>query len=185
MEQIKEGYTRVSSILAIFQAYSFVPRDKLKKAQDLGTGIHEAIDSYFKYEFSPLDSRKTPHFQSFLTWAEQFNPRPLLTETRFYDDHWKITGKLDLLAMLGDEIVLIDFKTGSWAHPQIWQLQATFYRYLLTVNGYRSLPNKFMFVQLNADSAQSRIFEFDYDKKNLQVCKHALRCFQYFDRRLT
>ncbi len=58
MELLKEGYTRVSEILSIFQAYSFVPREKLKKAQDIGTDIHSAIEEYFKEGFTPLDRKK-------------------------------------------------------------------------------------------------------------------------------
>jgi len=174
-----EEYTRVSEILAIFQAYAHVDRAKLKKAQDIGTNIHSAIESYFKDEFIPLDSRKAPYFESFLRWADSFHPIPIASETRLYDHILRITGQFDLLATLDGVPFLIDFKTGSWAHPEIWEMQMTFYRYLMGVNGMPK-PDKFMIVQLQKDGSAPKIFDFTFNLSCQNACMCSLECFLWF-----
>lgn len=183
MTQKIEEYTRVSEILAIFQAYAHVDRAKLKKAQDIGTNIHAAIESYFKDEFIPLDSRKAPYFESFLKWADSFHPIPIASETRLYDHTLRITGQFDLTCTISGTPYLIDFKTGSWAHPEIWELQMTFYRYLLQVNDLPR-PNNFMIVQLAKDGKAPTLFEFTHDPTNYETCMKALDCYRWFKDRV-
>ena len=182
MELIKPNYTRVSTVLSIFQQYSYVPSAKLKRAQDIGVDVHAAIETYFRGDFEPLSVRRVPYFESFLKWVEIFKPNPLLFEERFYDDKLMITGRIDLLARKDDQVVLIDFKTGSWAHPEIWELQATFYRYLLEINEYPYLPERFFFVQLMKDGSAPLTFEFKYDEKNFGICLSSWRCWKFFQK---
>lgn len=179
MEILKPGYTRVSDILAIFQAYAHVPKDKLKKAQDTGTIIHDCIENYFKDEFTPLPFKKIPYMESFLKWATEAKPLEDLIETRLYDPKLKITGRVDLCCSLNDQRVLVDFKTGSWAHPSIWYLQGCFYRYLLAVNDC-DVPDRFQFLQLQADGSYPRIFDFTYKQEDWQRCLEAINLYKYF-----
>lgn len=183
-ELILPEYTRVSTILSVFQAYSFVPTAKLKRAQDIGTDIHEAIEHYFKDGFTPLDSKRGPYFDSFLWWADIFIPTPLLFEERFYDQKLMITGRIDLLCKIEGIPHLIDFKTGSWAHPEIWELQMTFYRYLLEVNEYPVLPNRFLVLQLDKEGREPVKYEFKYDERNLEICLCAWRMWKYFQKHI-
>ena len=183
MTQKTEDYTRVSEILAIFQAYAHVDRKLLKKAQDTGTSIHGAIESYFKDEFIPLDARRAPYFESFLSWADSLHPIPIASETRLYDHSLRITGQFDLIATLGGEPYLIDFKTGSWEHPEIWEMQMTLYRYLMGVNGMPK-PDKFMIVQLKKDGSPPKIFDFTFSQECLSACMSALDCYLWFRKAL-
>lgn len=178
-----EDYTRVSEILGIFQNYASVDKAKLKKSQDIGTLIHAAIESFFKDEFIPLDARKAPFFNSFLSWADSLHPRPIASETRLYDHSLRITGQFDLTATIDGVPYLIDFKTGSWAHPEIWELQMTWYRYLLEVNDLPR-PNNFMVVQLSKDGNAPILHEFEYKPSTLEICKYALECYRFFKKGL-
>ena len=184
MEKIPDGYTRVSEILSIFQSYAHVPKDKLKRAQDVGTDVHEAIETYLKGDFIPLGSKLSPYFDSFLHWVQNVKMTPILMEERLFDHGQLITGRIDLLAEIDGKNVLVDFKTGSWAHPEIWKLQGTFYRGLL--EGYwlgndgPEMPDKFLFIQLQRDGSPPILFNFDFDPLDVAVCTAALRCYHYF-----
>lgn len=178
-----EKYTRVSAILGIFQAYSFVEPSRLKKAQETGTAIHSAIEAYYKDEFTSIDYKRGPYFESFLKWTDSLHPIPIAQETRLFDDSLMITGQFDLLASIGGDKYLIDFKTGSWAHPEIWNMQMHFYRHLMAANELWK-PEHFMIVQLQKDGSDPTIFDFKYDEKVLKTCFHALECYRYFKKGL-
>ena len=187
MEIIESGYTRVSEILQIFQAYSFVDRKRLKIAQDNGTMVHEAIEAYFRGDFIPLDRKRSGYFQSFLRFLEATKVKPLYIERRLYEDQLKITGKIDLLAEIDGQNVLVDWKTGSWAHVDIWRLQGSFYRYLLESEWMEEdgpqMPDIFMFVQLDKDGGKPIVYILEYDEADLEVCKAALQCYHYFNKK--
>lgn len=180
MEIIREGYTRVSNILSIFQAYAFVPKDRLKKAQDIGTDVHEAIELYFSNQFSPLETSRTGYFDSFLKWVTLVKPTPILFEQRFYHEELKYTGRIDLLSQLNGKTWLVDFKTGSWAHPHIWNMQAHFYSEMLACNGVEK-PKNFLFVQLRKDGQLPDLHEFFYSDNHWGMCKKAVDLYSYFN----
>jgi len=187
MEEILPGYTRVSEILSIFQAYAHVDRAKLKKAQDIGTLVHGAIEKYFQGHFVPLFGNLTPYFDSFLNWAEGKGKglKPLFIEERLYDHELMITGRIDLLCEWDGAIVLVDFKTGSWAHPEIWKLQATFYRELLKKNNYKSLPDHYVYIQLKPDGSEPLFWFMPVDVEDLIMAQGALRAYRWFEKQKT
>jgi hypothetical protein len=178
MELIPDGYTRVSDVLAIFQAYAFVDRVKLRRAVEIGTDVHEAIEAYWNEGFVPLDRKKSPYFESFLKWVDGKNIVPNQVETRLYDHARKLTGKPDLIATIDGMLVLVDFKTGSWAHPEIWRLQATFYRSM--INRDDICPDLFLFLQLKKDGSAPVEYPMGYRHEDWETCKAALQCFEYF-----
>lgn len=181
MEIIKEGYTRVTEILSIFQAYSFVPRDTLRKAQERGTLIHEAIENFFASEFYPLPPKMQGYFDSFLAWYDSFSPKKIACEKRLYHDSWKITGKFDLLADIYGEPVLIDFKTGSWTHPKIWEMQMGFYHLLAKETGLDPMPTKSMVVHIKEHTPPA-IYPFIFSDDTKKVCEQALELWKYFNK---
>ena len=175
-------YVRVTEILSIFQGYNFVPRERLKKAQEIGTDIHDAIERYFLKCYEPLSLKKMPYFESFLHWAKEYEPSPWLLETRFNDDDLKVTGKVDLVARIKEKVFLVDFKTGAWINQEVWNLQLHWYRHLLEVNQYSPLPKKFLIVQLMKDGSPPILYEFAYDTKVEEACYHALEMWKYFNK---
>lgn len=183
MERDLSKYVRVSQILSIFGAYAYVPADKLKKAQDIGRDVHEAIEKYFQDEFCPLDWRKRPYFESFLIWADNIHPKPLLIENRLFDDVLKITGQIDLIADIGGDPVLVDFKTGK-PNLEIWELQLHWYFHLLELNKCPFLPKEFMVVNLSKNAEAPTIYSFPFNIDALKTCFHALECWKFFNRGL-
>lgn len=182
-DPIDPKYTRVSQILSIFQHYAHVPTAKLKKAQDIGTDIHSAIEDYWRNGFQPVRSSNLPYFESFLQWAEEHHPNPIIFEQRFNDPTLLITGRIDLLAHIEGLPYLIDFKTGSWSHPEIWELQMCFYRHLLSITKAPSVPNRFAIVHLSKEGLMPSLTEFTYDPKLWDVCLGAIDCYRFFSNR--
>lgn len=184
MEIIKPGYTRVSDILSIFQNYWKVDPAKLKKHQDLGVLVHDAIERHLKGEFVPIQMPLTPYFESFLKWEKVYKPKPLVIEKRYYDDQLMVTGRIDLLAEIEQLNVLVDWKTGSWAHPEIWALQGTFYRAFIEddciENNGPEVPDSFQYVQLRSDGEMPTVHAMKYDSNWWDVCMSAMRCYKYF-----
>lgn len=179
---IPPEYTRITSILSIFQNFSHVPVERLKKAQETGTVIHTAIESFFDGNFSPISSKYEGYFSSFLKWVESFQPEVVETEQRLFDDQMMITGQIDLLANIYGGNYLVDFKTGFSSHPEIWELQLTFYRYLLEVNNYIDLPSSLIIVHLKREGDSPDIYEFKYNSDVLKVCKSAWACYKHFEK---
>lgn len=184
MKKISRNYIRVSQILNIFQNYRSVNREKLKKAQDMGTLVHEGIKDFFENKFHPVPGKGEGYFKSFLKWNELFRPRKLLSEARFYDDQLMITGMIDLLCNIDGNIYLIDFKTGSLSHPAIWELQLNFYYQLLVANENEILPSTLLIVHLDSDGTLPRLTQFPLNPEMKHTCLHALECFRYFQNHL-
>ena len=183
MEIIKEGYIRVSDIIGIYQNYASVPREKLRKSQEIGTVIHDAIENFYKHKFVPIPPSMDGYFRSFIKWisAQELEgnlvPVPQIIEERFYCHKLMITGRVDLVTRINDSNVLVDFKTGSWAHPKIWQLQATFYRYLIPEE---FKPDHFIFLQLDREGEMPTPHMFEYSPDKWEVCEAALKAYHYF-----
>jgi PD-(D/E)XK nuclease superfamily len=181
MEIIEPGYTRVSEVLGIFQSYAHIDKAKLKKKQDLGTDIHDAIETYWKGGFSAMSAKHDLYFDSFLKWMNGKNVIPVFIEQRFYHRTLKLTGKIDLVCLKDNVPMIIDYKTGSWLHPEIWQLQATMYRMLLAAENREILPNEFLFLKLMPDASPPIEIPMIYNPDHEEVCKAALQCYRYFN----
>ena len=121
----------VSALVAFAtgEDYSSVPRGVLKKAQDFGTDLHQAIQDYYekdiKTEFK--DVQKQLCFEQFLLLQPLRNPKcEVMVDYKGY-----YAGRLDLL----DDDNLVDIKTNS-IYPEEhlrWQLQ--FYAIALKSKG--------------------------------------------------
>jgi len=69
-----------------------------------------------------------------MRWCDKNIKEVIQTETRYQDDLYKFTGKLDLVALLVDDrIALIDFKTAV-AESRTWKLQTGGYKLLYEKN---------------------------------------------------
>jgi hypothetical protein len=180
MEEIREGYHRVTDIVSIYQSFAHIPKAILKRACEIGNDVHEAIEAHLNGKWLPLAENKEGYFHSFLEWNRTVSFTPFWIENRLYDDVLKVTGKPDLICKMGDEAVLVDFKTGSIPKPEIWHLQGTFYRYLLKMNKFDLIPNKFIFVNLQKDGSFPVLYEMEYQQKAWEVCDAALKAYEYF-----
>lgn len=116
--------------------YSIIPAEVLKKAQDFGTDIHDAIEQYIKYKKMPEfdDIKKKLAFEEFLRLKDEFIS-PVAFVEMMVDYQERFAGRLDCLTntkVNGEpKCVLIDFKTNSKVNIPHLQYQLAFYKLAL------------------------------------------------------
>ena len=80
------------------------------------------------------------------------NFKPIYVEEIFYDDHFKFAGKVDLLAEIDDDIVVIDLKTGDYYEEYLLQMAAYSH---LTSSDYAMIIELDLDTQRNPNSEPS------------------------------
>jgi len=181
MEDIKDGYTRVSAIISQWDKMSNIDPMVLERKTALGTNVHKAISDHYNGIPSVLtDEEGGKYFSSFLIWNEANKPVPVRIEERLYDDDLMITGCLDAILKFpdSDEIILIDWKTSYNADKLNWPLQASFYLSLLAKNGIHGLT-KARFIKLDKLGDMPKEFEFIQSEYLLQTCRAAYITYMY------
>ncbi len=180
LEEIRPGYTRVSTILSQWDKFSGILPEILENKIRIGTNVHKAIDAFHLGLLVELADDEQPYFNSFFGWYNEVKYQCMQSEKRLYDDSLKITGELDALVKLGDskELTLLDWKCSYSEDPINWPLQGAFYIYLLRQNGHENVSDVCMFVKLSKESVLPKVFE--YDTSNLlPICKAAVQTYEY------
>lgn len=103
-------------------AYEYLTKARFRssgKAADLGTEIHECIEAWVLDKPLP-DWRPEvePYMESVVDWLGDFEPKVEMSEASVYNRTRRYAGTLDMIATIGDERYLIDFKTGSGVYPE-------------------------------------------------------------------
>lgn len=185
MEEIKEGYTRVSSILGQWNHFAHINPEVLANKCRIGTNVHEKICAETEGIYINLQDDEKGYFESWEVWKEEIKEDMdfLDTETRFYCDELKITGCVDALVSItakGDKLYLIDYKTSASPNKKMWALQASFYHYLANVNGYNMSTNA-LFVHLKKDGKKAKVYHFECDESLFNVALGALHSYRYLN----
>lgn len=99
--------------------------DKPSQAATTGTGVHEALESWFGTGTLPTDTAdaEVPYVEQAIRWAEEWNPKPLHLEPECYSESG-YAGSIDGLFQIGNEIVLLDYKSGGVYESAAMQLAA-------------------------------------------------------------
>ena len=178
---IREGYTRVSEILAQWDRFGGIDPDVLCKKAALGTAVHEAIGADSANIFMPLEENQKGYFESFQKWHKLTNAEIVETEIRLYCDRLKITGCIDALVRLPntESLIVVDYKTSVAEADKIWPMQGAFYHYLAISNGRKVAPN-LMFIKLNKDGLTPKVYTYFYSTHLMNVCMSAYTTYMYF-----
>lgn len=180
MDEIKKGYTRISSILQQWDTFGHIDKTMLMNKAELGTRVHEAIDSHHKGLFVPLDDKANWYFESYMRWEKSVKPKLVRNEERYYCDKLMITGQIDALIEIPGETkpVLVDYKTSANESAKMWPLQACFYHYLVTQSGL-DISDRLIFMKLDKTGAMPKLFEYKYSKQLWHVCEAAWLTYTY------
>ena len=135
MDNIKDGYTRVSSIISLFSDFSHIDAGVLANKAKIGTNVHKAINEHIELgiTLSQLNEREELYFRSWKEWYENQDGRVCHMETRLYDDARMITGCIDGI-WVNTGACLIDWKTSANENSLTWPLQAALYIELIRLN---------------------------------------------------
>lgn len=164
-------YVRVSNILKKFHNFSFVKEDILKNKAEIGVGVHCAINDFILGKSPNPRQVEMGYFNSFLQWKNGLVPQFMQSEERYFDEEKKITGQIDALIKIEGHSsnTLVDFKTSSHESPEVWEMQANFYFYLLKKNGI-DVSSNILFIKLDKRGSIPKIFYYKYQPSVLKKC---------------
>jgi hypothetical protein len=168
-DDIRAGYTRVSSILKPLAQFVGVDEDVLKAASIRGTAIHKAIQLDAQGIPYPMPIGYRGYFKSYRKWCDVTQFRIERSELRLYDDDLHITGGLDAIVTNGENRYLVDWKNTAAQNRDYWELQGMFYHYLAAQNGIK-LHKKIMFIQLCPEGSPAKVFSFEASEVLWRQC---------------
>jgi hypothetical protein len=105
-----------------------LPFQKQADAADLGTAIHDAIESRLLERPAPDPPEAAlPYLAQFERFVERYQPEFLLSEASVYNRTHMYAGTLDSVVKIGGRLYVLDVKTGSGIYPEV-ALQLAAYR---------------------------------------------------------
>lgn len=111
---------RVPSVTEVLHAsglidLSQIPSFVLERARRRGSAVHQLVH-YFNesdLDWGSVDPEFKGYMDAWIRYATETRLRVLLCEYRIASRRHRVAGTLDLLAIIGDEGWLIDYKTGD------------------------------------------------------------------------
>jgi hypothetical protein len=117
---------------AVYDMLKRSPWRKTKKAADLGTALHEAIEAYVLGKpFPPWDPEVKPRMESFERFLADWEPEYEMTEASVFNRTERYAGTLDAIitgGKLGTRRILNDVKSGKGVYAET-ALQMAAYRH--------------------------------------------------------
>ncbi len=107
--------------------YRDVDEAVLNAAAAKGTAVHNAIESYILFGISDIPDQYAGYFEAFKDWWKENKPEVISTETQVYHKVLRYAGTADLLAVIGGERVLIDYKTSATVNKMLTGVQTEAY----------------------------------------------------------
>lgn len=102
-----------------------------RKALDIGSAVHQAIECYLQTGEEPQNPSEQilSAFLAFLEWKDSWQTfEPIKTEyTVYYPEEHGYAGTLDLLVKLDGNVYVIDFKSSKGIYPEM-RYQVAAYR---------------------------------------------------------
>jgi len=155
-------------------------REVRDSAGRVGSIAHRLIAAHLKGEapdYQPLAclpdeaDRAEKCFQKYLGWEKENPLTPVIIETPFVSEKFKYGGTPDLLADIGGEFILLDFKTGGGVYDSYF-CQLAAYRQLLAEQGWPVAGARI--VRISPDDSEVEVaIALDLDR-HLEKFKHAL-----------
>ena len=88
--------------------------DKLKdEAADLGTLVHNAIDDYILGKTPKVAPEARLGFDNFMAWMRKSGVSIIAGDTPVASVRWGFGGRLDAIGKIGDDFVILDWKTSN------------------------------------------------------------------------
>lgn len=107
--------------------YKDVDEEVLNKAAARGTAVHNAIENYTKFGITDIEPEFEGYFRAFRRWWKEISPTCLATECRVYHKALRYAGTADMPVVIGNERILIDFKTSASVNKMLTGVQLEAY----------------------------------------------------------
>jgi hypothetical protein len=182
---VKPGYTHISDIASAYGGMGRIPQKILDYCADRGTACHNLIswimndvpidekDFYFagKNLMKIRIDEEPSYIDSWKSYWDTLDVNEILIqEERYYTEVIKLTGQVDLVARIGDETVLFDWKTSRDVGKH-WLLQASGYYWMLECHDITI--DKILFVKLDKEGKVPIVTEYA-PEPNLFMCAYDL-----------
>lgn len=179
---VKEGYARISSILAQWDKFGHIDPQVLSRKCEIGTQVHKSIENHSQHGIDSCIEEGSGYFESYKGWAKESNIISVATEQRLYCDKLKITGCIDAIVRFPEkgELIIVDYKTSAQDSPKTWPIQACFYHYLAIQNGL-PVSDRIIFLKLDKEGKLPKLFEYQYSSQLMNVCISALNCYKWLN----
>lgn len=182
MEQIRDGYTRVTEVLSPYNDFSKVPPQTLKNKQRIGSLVHDFCEAYvLDLLIEPVPEEIKFYFNCFTHWFDFTVDKVINAEERLYSNSLYITGKYDTLVTLkgSSEIVLLDYKT-CLATSKTWQLQTAAYDLLLLEDRGFKIDRRCA-LKLDGKGASAKLIEYTDHVGDRAMFLNVLRSHRFFN----
>lgn len=178
MTELDPKWIRVSSILAMIPTkdsdgkwgypIQSINQCVLERKAELGSSVHAAIAAHCRDEFIPISPKEEGYLESYHKWEKDMKFKPNSIEKRLYHDHLKLTGCIDMIIDLKEDLYITDFKCTVAADPVKWKIQAALYHVLATINDI-PVEKTALFVQLDPNGDMPKVHRYNIND-NLVLC---------------
>jgi hypothetical protein len=177
MEDIREDFTRVTSVLEAYTDFSSIPEEVLDKACKRGTEAHAAIETFLKYGYESNNI----FLESYMKWHNIMKPSNCIPERRIYNEEYKLTGAVDMICKLDGQWCLVDFKTPV-SKSKTWLPQVAAYKWLCDMEGETPI-SRILVLQIDRKGKMPKVTEYtDEYEKGIRLYQSALELHRYFNK---
>jgi len=185
MEKIREGFTRVTECLSVYNDFSMIAPAVLKNACERGTRVHRYAELYANDEYFPdLDKSDEAcgYLESFKSWFDAVVKRVVSLEMRLYSDVLKLTGAIDAVVVIhgAEEPVIVDYKTPAM-ESKSWALQLSAYKWLYNNDlNTKVKAERRIALMLKKDGGKAKVCEYT-NTGDLKTYIGALEAYRHFN----
>jgi hypothetical protein len=174
----EKKYARVSEVLQPYTNFSHIDPVVLQNKCDIGTEVHQAIASDIDDDLPVFSKKGEGYYKSYLKWRDCLNVEFAQSEQRYYDDEWMITGQIDAIITIPDQIglFLVDFKTSATESAITWPMQAHLYHRILKKNNVH-VRLSFNFIKLDKRGNLPQVFTYQWNENVFARCEEAVKKF--------
>ena len=131
----KPSVTEIASPIS-FERLNALQTAMLERARMRGERCHELFEQYLllgEIDIEEIENEYIPYVNQFILWAKAYRPKVLFTEKVLYSNEF--CGTADLICIIDNKLVLVDYKTTSAVDKKSLSVQLEGYYRLCQLRG--------------------------------------------------
>lgn len=121
--ECKPSVTKICEPIS-FKRMDALQKNLLEQARMRGSRCHELFEEYLlagELDEEEIESDYFPYIGQFILWARTYRPKVLYTEKHLFSEEF--CGTCDLICVIDNKVLLIDYKTTSVADKKSLSVQ--------------------------------------------------------------
>ncbi len=160
------------------EIYGDIDPEILRTAAERGTTIHEGYELYIDFLVEDLPEEYMGYLAALKKFLKDYDVKAIATEQRIYHKMLRYAGTADLIAKIGDDTVLIDYKTTSQVVRKLTDVQLAAYKKALESQGIKIDYTAI----LHVDQGNYKFIRVDNDSEGYGIFLKLLAIHQYVQR---